>query len=1178
MAQFRRFLIAAGTAKYDKLPEDQQLPSVYQDLARIVDCFTACGYEQALVNVCKDPSAEELKEALGQWLEDRSASDQVIFYYSGHGEFVERDGYYLACRDAKYDAEGQLSSSKAFSAEEIAKAISQSQLQDALIILDICFCTAGLFGFSKKAADLFYGRQWKTDLPHGIHLIAASREWQKANEGVFSVAFCNALANRDGELGGALQPFLRPEAVVGAVNAMLNDSQQAQYLCVTPRSDDRVELLPNPRFKPDRPEGLGLADHWIPKAQGGSLDSRASYFTGRERALHELIAWLSEPKGDGKARVVIGSADCGKSALLARLVLLSDAEQHVEDGALANVRADTIPPVGCIDLRIHAHGKTRADVATEIGKPLNIPDGRPIDDIVATLKARTERFTVVVDALDEAKDPETIAFLLRKIAPLAAVRLLVATRPDTAQSQGGQRFEGLGNNTVELDLDSPKFLGRSDLEDYLTRRLLAVEEPNRHTPYRGRRDLVEPLAKAVAARCGRLFFVAQLVADALIEAEQPLTTKQAESLDFPATVGAAFENYLDRFDEVHDLSKATAVDLLRPLAYGEGAGIPFGNIWPSMATALADSEYVAKDIVKLNQYAGSFVIESLEDGQSVYRLYHAALADHLRAERNVAHDQERIVQALIALVPARQGDRKHWLNANPYIKTHLASHAAAGRVLDALVTDPGYLAAADPIRLVPALATLADGRAREIANVYRRIAHELPMAEPLERMALIHLVACEEALALALDLELSLATAWRCRWARWMPSAPNRILGRHAGSVLTVALAEVDGEPVVVSGSADNTVRLWDPRTGQPRGEPLTGHTKPVNAVALGEVDGEPVVVSGSFDRTVRLWDARTGRPRGKPLTGHTSLVNAVTLGEVDGEPVVVSGSADKTVRLWDVRTCRPRGEPLTGHTKPVNAVALGEVDGELLVVSGSADNTVRLWDVRTGRPRGEPLTGHTKPVNAVALGEVDGEPLVVSGSADETVRLWDACTGRPCGEPLTGHTSDVNAVALDEVDGEPVVVSGSSDKTVRLWDARTGQPRGEPLTGHTGWVNAVALGEVDVEPVVVSGSGGYTGDCTVRLWDARTGCPRGEPLTGHTGPVNAVALGEVDGEPVVVSGSVEATGGKVRLWDPRSHSVLRIVPLRSMVTGLAMGKDSAVAVGAHRGLMVLDFSATREV
>ena len=62
-----------------------------------------------------------------------------------------------------------------------------------------------------------------------------------------------------------------------------------------------------------------------------------------------------------------------------------------------------------------------------------------------------------------------------------------------------------------------------------------------------------------------------------------------------------------------------------------------------------------------------------------------------------------------------------------------------------------------------AFTSLTDGRAREIADVYRRIADELLSAEPLERMALIHLVACQEALTLAPDLEPPLPTAWRCR-------------------------------------------------------------------------------------------------------------------------------------------------------------------------------------------------------------------------------------------------------------------------------------------------------------------------------------------------------------------------------------------------------------------------------
>jgi WD40 repeat protein len=108
------------------------------------------------------------------------------------------------------------------------------------------------------------------------------------------------------------------------------------------------------------------------------------------------------------------------------------------------------------------------------------------------------------------------------------------------------------------------------------------------------------------------------------------------------------------------------------------------------------------------------------------------------------------------------------------------------------------------------------------------------------------------------------------------PSAPHRIIGRHSGPVDGIALGEIDGRVVVVSGSDDRTIRLWYARNGAPIGQPLAGHTSAVRAVALGAVDGRAVVVSGSWDTTIRLWDAGTGAPIGQPPAGYTSAVSTV--------------------------------------------------------------------------------------------------------------------------------------------------------------------------------------------------------------------------------------------------------------------------------------------------------------
>ena len=86
-------------------------------------------------------------------------------------------------------------------------------------------------------------------------------------------------------------------------------------------------------------------------------------------------------------------------------------------------------------------------------------------------------------------------------------------------------------------------------------------------------------------------------------------------------------------------------------------------------------------------------------------------------------------------------------------------------------------------------------------------------------------------------------------------------------------------------------------------------------AVAAAELDGRPVVISGSDDRTVRVWDLATGAPVGGPFTGHGGWVRSVAAAELNGRPVVISGSVDRTVRVWDLATGAPVGDPFTGHT-----------------------------------------------------------------------------------------------------------------------------------------------------------------------------------------------------------------------------------------------------------------------
>ena len=334
------------------------------------------------------------------------------------------------------------------------------------------------------------------------------------------------------------------------------------------------------------------------------------------------------------------------------------------------------------------------------------------------------------------------------------------------------------------------------------------------------------------------------------------------------------------------------------------------------------------------------------------------------------------------------------------------------------------------------------------------------------------------------------------------------VLEGHSDTVNSVAISK-DGK-YILSGSDDQTIRVWDMETGDIVLGPLDAHTDAVKCVDFSP-DGKQIM-SGSDDQTIRLWDANTGNLV-RALEGHTGAVLSIAFSR-DGNRIV-SGSADETIRVWDAHTGAVTLGPLEGHTEGVRSVVFSQ-DGKF-IVSGSADNTICVWDAHNGSLSLGPLEEHDDAVNSVAISQ-DGK-RILSGSDDATIAVWDAETGNVVLGPLQTHPTSVNSVTFSHDD--KYIVSGAEDRVIFVCDAETGEIVRGPLEGHTDAILHVARSDDGKRFASTS----Y--DWTVRVWDAETGGVSQRSWSGHTSAINSISLSP-DGTRIA-SGADDKT---IRVWN----------------------------------------------
>ncbi len=1127
---------------------------------------------------------------------DARRGQTLLVYWTGHGS-RDGDGHYLVCRNSPANG---LSSANAVDAKTIGSAVVKTDADKVLIIVDTCYSGEGANEIAATISNILANIAEAPGRERAIAVIASTSSLERAREGVFCQALRQVLST-----WSERDQVVHTEFLARSVRRHLGE--QGQSASIRYKADGiGQDFIPNPRYRPNAvPENVeehawrlehGEAEHFDTAARGIEVGESGWFFAGRKRLLGKLVDWLKD--ADSGLRIVTGPPGAGKSAVMGRLATLSDPafrKTVAKAGMLPPVSEGTVPTEGVFDVAIHAKGKTLAQCARQLGEALRVDIGDEVsvdvDKLVEAIGALDRRVTIMLDALDEASAGEAQRIadqLIRPLSRLNGVRVLLGTRRSLdglviphGEDRHQRLREAFGADAVIDDLEDEEDTD-GDIADYVGLRLKASSR-HRNKPA----EEIRAAAERIAAKADGVFLYARIVSR---------TLQEIDRLDEELPDSA-----LDAF--VHDLHQRFGADrkrvddLLGALAWGEGSGLT-RRVWPAVANALAEQSYDDDDIAFVLSHAGWHIKESGEDGQAVYRLSHQALADHYRA--NVGEASAAQAKIVAALTDGVTGGA--WLDSDRYLWRHLADHAVAAGSLGDLIQDPGYLAVAEPTRLVVLLPSIIDQEARRYADIYNRTADRLFGERPIDRLPLIHMTAQMEEPDLAPTLEPPVPTSWRVKWAKVRSSAPHRIIGRHMEGVNAIAFSEIGGRPVVVSGGADGTVRIWDARRGKAIGKTLKGHKDQVLTVGFGKVEGGTVVISAGRDGTIRLWDANSGEQIDQLLEGHSGSVRTVALGQKDGRPIVLSVGTDKMIATRDVHTGQLVGRLLDVPTPFVDAVAFAEIDGRSVVISPGPDDTICRQDALSGEIIGAPLKRHTAGITCFAVGDIDRSVVLASGSNDRTISIWDVRTGEMLSSSNVS-SGFITCIAFGEIDRRPIVIDGRATGTINLWDAKSFRAVGSPLEGHSDGVTCVAFGEIDGRPTVISSS--YDG--AVRLWDLTSSVARHRPtmisssydgavslsdlLTGVArrstklhrsgGLVVASAFAEVDGRREVISAGANAA---IRRWDAETGEPIgppllgHKRELRALTVGDIAGRPIAISGGADKGICVWDLVGGKAV
>ncbi|KAL3532657.1 hypothetical protein ACH5RR_006178 [Cinchona calisaya] len=294
-------------------------------------------------------------------------------------------------------------------------------------------------------------------------------------------------------------------------------------------------------------------------------------------------------------------------------------------------------------------------------------------------------------------------------------------------------------------------------------------------------------------------------------------------------------------------------------------------------------------------------------------------------------------------------------------------------------------------------------------------------------------------------------------------TSPTIVQNAHDDSIWTATWvpATDDSPPLLLTGSLDETVRLWDPDSEKCL-QTNTGHC--LGVVSVAAHPSGRMAASASIDSFIRVFDVVTNNTI-STLEAAPSEVWQLQFNP-EGTILAAAGGSSASVKLFDTAQWKtvatlsiPHPESSnpsekSGSKKFVLSIAWSPEGRHL--ACGSMDGTISVFDVTRAKFLHH-LEGHCMPVRSLVYSPAPLDSRVLfSASDDGHVHVYDA-EGKALITTMSGHSSWV--LSLDASPDGAAIATGSSDRTVRLWDLKM-RAATQILSNHTDLVWAVAFGQ----------------------------------------------------------------------------------------------------------------------